>query len=60
MKIKTKDVRNIVALIDDTIEDYKKSTKKKRDWRTYEQKLAKRMKTAIRELEPIIDEAIDS
>lgn len=61
MKIKTKDVRNTVAIIDDIIDHYKEQTKKeKRDWRTYEQKLAERMKTAIRELEPIIDEAIDS
>ena len=58
MKLKTKDVREVVRLLDDIIEEYKEETpKKKRDWRTYEQQLANRIKTAVRELEPLIIEA---
>jgi hypothetical protein len=52
MKITTKEVRDMTAIIDDIIDDYKEQTKKdKRDWRTYEQRLAERI---------IIDEAINS
>ena len=40
------------------LDDYKRSkTEKKRDWRTYEQQLAFRIKTAVRRLEPLIEEA---
>ena len=40
------------------LEEYKeKNEEKKRDWRTYEQKLANRIGRAIRNLEPLIDEA---
>ena len=35
--------------------DYSKDNK--RDWRTYEQRLAKRMRTAARQLKPVIEEA---
>ena len=58
MRITTKDVREVVGILDEIIEDYKEHNyKKKRDWRTYEQQLAHRIKTAIRDLEPLIDEA---
>jgi len=33
---------------------------KKRDWRTYEQRLTHRVKTAIRMVEPLVDEAVQS
>jgi len=38
--------------------DYSKDNK--RDWRTYEQRLAKRMKEATRELKPVIQEAFST
>ena len=61
MKLKTKDVREVVRLLDNIIEEYKEDkTEKKRDWRTYEQQLVNRIKTAIRELEPLIIEATSS
>ncbi len=33
---------------------------KKRDWRTYEQEFSLRIKTAMRDLEPLIDEAVST
>jgi transposase len=61
MKVKTKEVREVVGLLDEIIREYKKEkSEKKRDWRTYEQQLANRIKTAIRELEPLIDKAIST
>ena len=61
MQIKTKDVRDIVAILDDIIEDYKeKSEDKKRDWRTYEQRLTERLKKAFKELKPLVQEAIST
>ena len=61
MKITTKEVREITSVIDDIIEEYKgKSTPKKRDWRTYEQRVAKRLRTAFKELKPLVQEAVKS
>lgn len=61
MNLKTKDVREVVGLLDTIIKEYKEEKpKKKRDWRTYEQQFAYRIKTAIRELEPLIIEAISN
>jgi len=61
MKITTKEVREITSVIDDIIEEYKeKSTPKERDWRTYEQRVAKRLRTAFRELKPLVQEAVCS
>ena len=58
VKLTTKRVREVVGILDEIIEDYKEQTpKKKRDWRTYEQQLIHRIKTAVRELEPLIIEA---
>ena len=34
--------------------------KKKRDWRTYEQEFSLRIKTAMKDLEPLIDEAVST
>lgn len=59
--LRTKHVREITNVIDDIIEHYKEtSAEKKRDWRTYEQKFAERIKTAMKELSPLIEEAIIS
>ena len=61
MKITTREVREITSVIDDIIEEYKeKSTPKERDWRTYEQRVAKRLRTAFRELKPLVQEAVCS
>ena len=61
MQIKTKDVRDIVAILDDIIVDYKeKSEHKKRDWRTYEQRLTERLKKAFKELKPLVHEAVSA
>ncbi len=61
MKITTKEVQETAKILDDIIDEYKKETpKKKRDWRTYEQRLSLRLRTAIRELEPLIEEAIST
>jgi len=59
MKISTKEVRDVTSVIDDIIEDYKeKSPSVKRDWRTYEQQVAKRLQTAFKELRPLVQEAV--
>lgn len=61
MRLKTKDVREVVRLLDDIIEEYKKeTTEKKRDWRTYEQQLSNRIRTAMRNLNPLIGEAVSN
>jgi transposase len=61
MKLRTKDVRETVQLLDKIIKKYKEEKpEKKRDWRTYEQTLANRIKAAVRELEPLIKEAVSS
>lgn len=40
------------------LDEYKQNKEeKKRDWRTYEQRLMIRIKEAIKNLEPLIDEA---
>jgi len=61
MKITTKEVRDVTRVIDSIIKEYKSdSRKEKRDWRTYEQRLTLRMKKAIQELTPLIEEAIET
>ena len=61
MKVKTEEVRNVVALLDDLIVQYKEEhPTTKRDWRTYEQRLAQRLRTAFRELKPLVHEAVSS
>lgn len=60
MKVKTKEVRRTVAVLDEIIEHYKDTKEpKKRDWKTYEQKVAERIKTAMRKLSPLIEEAVN-
>jgi transposase len=61
MVLRTRHVRAVTAILDNIIEEYKRETPKaKRDWRTYEQRLTQRIRTAIRELEPLIEEATNS
>ncbi|MBU1632206.1 MAG: hypothetical protein KJ580_03280 [Nanoarchaeota archaeon] len=48
-------------MLDGIIEEYKQeSSNQKRDWRTYEQRLAERLKTAYKELKPLVKEAVQS
>jgi len=61
MKVTTSEVRDVVAILDDIIDDYKEKTKsKKRDWRTYEQRVAARLRKAFHELKPLVEEAVSS
>jgi len=61
MKITTKEVREITKILDDIVEEYKKETpKQKRNWRTYEQRVAQRLKIAFHELKPLVHEACKS
>ncbi len=57
--IRSKDVRRRVREINEfLIKQYKESKEEKeRDWRTYDQRLIHRIKGAIRNLEPLIEEA---
>lgn len=60
--LRTKEIREKIKEIDDFIlEEYRKNHPvKERDWRTYEQQLASRLKFAIRNLEPLIEEAVST
>lgn len=59
--ITNKQLTSALVMLDDIIEEYKKESQdKKRDWRTYEQRLAERLKTAYRELKPLVQEAVQS
>ncbi|MFH1828017.1 MAG: hypothetical protein ABH824_02015 [Nanoarchaeota archaeon] len=45
--ITNKQLTNTLVMLDGIIEEYKQeSSNQKRDWRTYEQRLAERLKTA--------------
>lgn len=58
MRIRTKEVRDVAAVLDDVITEYKKGREEKeRDWKTYEQRLEGRIRAAMQELEPLIDKA---
>src|SRR3989344_4788700 len=60
-KLTTREVRGIVAMLDDIIKEYKEEhPAKERNWRTYEQRVAKRLKTAFGELKPLVHEAAAS
>jgi len=59
-RINTKDIRETVSILDEIIDYYnKQSDPKKRDWRTYEQRFAERMKTVFKELKPLVHEAVE-
>jgi hypothetical protein len=61
MKVKTKEVRELTGMLDEIIERYTKDhPKKKRDWRTYEQRFAYRLRIAYKELQPLVKEACSS
>lgn len=61
MSMRTKEVREIVANLDEIIEEYKKEhAPEKRDWRTYEQQFARRAKACFHNLEPLVEEAVSS
>ena len=61
MQIRNKQLTNALVILDDIIEEYKEeSPDKKRDWRTYEQRLGERLKTAYGELRPLVHEAVQT
>lgn len=61
MKVKTKEIRELTKILDDIVDQYKEeSPAAKRNWRTYEQQVAQRLKTAFRELKPLVHEAASS
>lgn len=60
--LRTNDIRERIRDIEDfLLVEYKKNhPEKPRDWRTYEQRLAARLKYAVRNLEPLIEEAVST
>jgi len=61
MRVETKEVRKTVARLDAIVKEYKEENPPKdRDWRTYEQRLAERLKTAFRELRPLVQDAVST
>lgn len=61
MKVKTKEIRDLTAILDDIVQQYKEEqTTTKRNWRTYEQRVAERLKVAFKELKPLVHEAASS
>ena len=61
MQITNKDLKNVISVIDEIIEDYKdKTDEKTRDWRTYEQRVMHRLQTAFRKLKPLVHKAVES
>lgn len=61
MRVNTKEVQNVVSILDDIIKEYKEEhPAEKRDWRTYEQRVTERLKTAFGELKPLVHEAVSS
>jgi len=59
--MKSQDISDRLKNIDEFLLDQYKSNKdeKKRDWRTYEQQLMNRIKGAVKNFEPLMDEATD-
>jgi transposase len=62
MVITSKDIREKLKDIDEFLLDRYKQNKeeKERDWRTYEEQYALRIKEAMKQLKPLISEAADS
>ncbi len=60
--MKSKEIHERLKDIEEfLLEQYKESKEeKKRDWRTYDQRLTHKIKEAIRKLEPLIDEAVET
>lgn len=59
MRLKSQDIRDRLKDIETfLLREYKENKEiQKRDWRTYEQRLLKRLKGAFRNLDPLIEEA---
>ena len=58
MRVKTKEIRDVTKILDDIVAQYKEeSGTTKRNWRTYEQQVAERLRIAFRELKPLVHEA---
>jgi transposase len=58
MRTYTKEIGNVNSVLDDIISAYKEdSSQKKRNWHTYEQQVAQRLKVAFQELKPLVHEA---
>ena len=54
-------LNKVTSMIDYIIEKYKEtSVSKKREWRTYEQRVARRLQTAFKELKPLVQEAVST
>lgn len=62
MRVWSRHIQETLKKIDDyLLQEYKDQKEElKRDWRTYEQRLMHRMKSAIKNLEPLIEEAIST
>lgn len=61
MSKRSKQVRQVVAQLDEIIEEYKKKHQSnKRDWRTYEQEFARRARICFNDLEPSVKEAVST
>jgi hypothetical protein len=59
--IKDEDIISVLKQIEDHIKDELKSRpEKKRDWRTYEQMDAERIRDAIKSLGPLIHKAVSA
>lgn len=60
--MRSKEIRERLKDIDDfLLEQYKElHPEEKRDWRTYEEQYAVRIKEAMKQLKPLIDEAVDT
>ena len=59
--MRSKEIKDRLKYIDDFLLDHYKDNKKheKRDWRTYEQQLMNRVKKGLKNLEPLVNEAIN-
>lgn len=61
MKLETPKLKETLALLEKITEEYKESSiDKKRDWRTYEQQFANRLKKCFNELRPLVQQAVNS
>lgn len=62
MKVWSRHIQETLKQIENhLLQEYKNEKKEtKRDWRTYEQRLMHRIKSAIKNLEPLIEEAIST
>jgi|SRR3989344_312617 len=60
-RLTTKEVRETVKLLDKIIKGYKEDNPdKKKDWRTKEERIHQRLRTAFVELKPLVEEAVNS